>query len=53
MGTTADAVTGTISKSVESRMYNMTTEWNPPKADYYCGRGNSESKNGYQRSNKY
>jgi hypothetical protein len=25
MGTTANAVTGTISKTVERRMYNMTT----------------------------
>ncbi len=33
MGTTADAATGTISKTVERRMYNTTTEQNPPQAD--------------------
>ncbi len=29
-GTTADAVTGTICNTVESLMYNTTTEYNPP-----------------------
>ncbi len=53
MGTTADAVTGTVSKTVELRMYNTTTEKNPPKADYCCGRSNSKPKNGYYCSNKY
>ena len=53
MGTTADTVTGTISKTVERRMYNTTTEWNPPKADYCCGGGYSKPKNGYYLSNKY
>jgi hypothetical protein len=47
MGTTVDAVTGTISKTVERRMYNTTREQNPPKADYCWGRGNSEPKNDY------
>ncbi len=47
MGTTTDAVTGTISETVEQRMYNTTTGQNPPKADYCCGRGNSKPQNGY------
>jgi hypothetical protein len=34
-------------------MYNITTEYNPLKADYCCGRGNSKPNNGYYRSNKY
>ncbi len=53
MGTTADAVTGTISKPVECHLYNMTTDYNPPKADYCCGKGNSKPKNGYYHRNKY
>ncbi len=53
MGTTADAVTGTISKTVERCMYNTTTEQNPPKADYCCSRGNSKPKHGYYHGNKY
>ncbi len=53
MGTTADAVTVTISKTVEYCMYNTTTGYNPPKADYCCGRGNSKPMNGYYPSNKY
>ncbi len=42
MVTTADAVTSTISKTMEVRKYNTTTGQNPPKADYCCGRGNGE-----------
>jgi hypothetical protein len=53
MGTTMDAVTGTISKPMELCMYNMTTGWNPLKADYCCGRGNGKPKNGYHHSKKY
>ncbi len=53
MGTTVDAVIGSISKTVEWRMYNLTIEKNPPKADYCCGRGNSKPKKGYYSSNEY
>ncbi len=47
MGTTADAVTSTISKNCGI----TTTEYNPPKADSCCGKDNSKPKNGYYHSN--
>jgi hypothetical protein len=55
MVTKANEVTNTRSKlpSYISIILHTTTEQNPPKADYCCGRGNGKPKKGYHHSNKY
>jgi hypothetical protein len=52
MVTTAESETNTIRETVKLHKYHTTTEQKPPKADYYCGRGNGKPKNGLHCSNK-
>jgi hypothetical protein len=52
MVTIAGAVTSTISKTMELHNYNTTMEYNPPEADYCCGRGNGKPKDGCHHNNK-